>query len=84
MHSTAPVARRPLPTPTAPASPFPLHPGSLLSAADLSVADISHLLCRATVLENQDALTRDRILAKRRVALLFYESSTRKIGRAHV
>jgi aspartate carbamoyltransferase catalytic subunit len=54
-----------------------LHPGSLLSAADLSVADISHLLCRATVLESQDALTRDRILAKRRVALLFYESSTR-------
>jgi aspartate carbamoyltransferase catalytic subunit len=77
MHSTAPVARRQLPTPPAPASPFPLHPGSLLSAADLSLADISHLLCRATVLESEDALTRDRILAKRRVALLFYESSTR-------
>ena len=29
------------------------------------------------MLENQDPLTRDRILAKRRVALLFYESSTR-------
>jgi aspartate carbamoyltransferase catalytic subunit len=28
-------------------------------------------------LEDQDPLTRDRILAKRRVALLFYESSTR-------
>src|SRR5580693_3170295 len=77
MHSTAPVARRQLPTPPAPASRFPLHPGSLLSVADLSLADISHLLGRATVLESQDALTRDRILAKRRVALLFYESSTR-------
>jgi aspartate carbamoyltransferase catalytic subunit len=39
--------------------------------------EISHILARATTLENQDPLTRDRILAKRRVALLFYESSTR-------
>ena len=39
--------------------------------------EISHILARATVLENQDPLVRDRILAKRRVALLFYESSTR-------
>src|ERR1700678_2884594 len=77
MNSTAAPARRQLPTPTAPASLFPLHPGSLLSAADLSLADISHLLCRATALEREDALKRDRILAKRRVALLFYESSTR-------
>jgi aspartate carbamoyltransferase catalytic subunit len=38
---------------------------------------LNHILERATVLENQDPLTRDRILAKRRVALLFYESSTR-------
>jgi aspartate carbamoyltransferase catalytic subunit len=38
---------------------------------------VSHLLVRATALENQDPLVRDRILAKRRVALLFYESSTR-------
>jgi aspartate carbamoyltransferase catalytic subunit len=77
MNSTASAARRQLPTPPAPASLFPLHPGSLLSAADLSLADISHLLCRATALECEDALKRDRILAKRRVALLFYESSTR-------
>ena len=39
--------------------------------------EISHILARATFLENQDPLVRDRILAKRRVALLFYESSTR-------
>ena len=44
---------------------------------DLSIEDVSHLLFRATVLENLDPLIRDRILLKRRVALLFYESSTR-------
>jgi aspartate carbamoyltransferase catalytic subunit len=44
---------------------------------DLSIEDVSHLLFRATVLENLDPLKRDRILLKRRVALLFYESSTR-------
>jgi aspartate carbamoyltransferase catalytic subunit len=49
----------------------------LLSASDLGLDEISHILARATVLENQDPLIRDRILAKRRVALLFYESSTR-------
>jgi len=77
MTSTAPPARRQLHTPPAIASPSPVNPGSLLSAADLSLADISHILTRATALENQDPLTRDRILAKRRLALLFYESSTR-------
>ena len=77
MNSTASAARRQLPPPPAPASLFPWHPGSLLSAADLSLADISQLLCRATALECEDALKRDRILSKRRVALLFYESSTR-------
>jgi len=44
---------------------------------DLTIDDVSHLLFRATVLENLDPLIRDRILLKRRVALLFYESSTR-------
>jgi aspartate carbamoyltransferase catalytic subunit len=44
---------------------------------DLSLEDVGHILSRATALENQDPLTRDRILFKRRVALLFYESSTR-------
>jgi aspartate carbamoyltransferase catalytic subunit len=44
---------------------------------DLDLETVSHLLARATVLENQDPLTRDRILSKRRIALLFYESSTR-------
>ena len=44
---------------------------------DLSLDGLSQLLRRATELEGMDPLTRDRILAKRRVALLFYESSTR-------
>jgi aspartate carbamoyltransferase catalytic subunit len=44
---------------------------------DLSLEGLSALLCRATQLESMDPLVRDRILAKRRVALLFYESSTR-------
>jgi aspartate carbamoyltransferase catalytic subunit len=60
-----------------PVSPFPYNSGSLLSASDLSLDEISRILTRATRLENQDPLTRARILAKRRVALLFYESSTR-------
>jgi aspartate carbamoyltransferase catalytic subunit len=63
--------------PQVPASPFPYHPGSLLSCDDLSLDGLSHLLARATALENEDPLLRNRLLAKRRVALLFYESSTR-------
>jgi aspartate carbamoyltransferase catalytic subunit len=44
---------------------------------DLSLDGVSRLLSRATALENQDPLARNSVLAKRRVALLFYESSTR-------
>jgi aspartate carbamoyltransferase catalytic subunit len=77
MNPTATPARRAIHPPRAPDSPFPYNPGSLLSASDLGLDEISHILARATALENQDPLTRDRILAKRRVALLFYESSTR-------
>ena len=77
MNPAASPARRQLHTPPAPASPFPYNPGSLLSASDLGLDEISHILTRAAALENQDPLTRARILAKRRVALLFYESSTR-------
>jgi aspartate carbamoyltransferase catalytic subunit len=77
MSPTATPTRRQIHPPPAPASPFPYNPGSLLSASDLTLDEISNLLARAAALENQDPLTRDRILAKRRVALLFYESSTR-------
>jgi aspartate carbamoyltransferase catalytic subunit len=77
MSPTAISARRHLQTPPAPVSPFPYHPGSLLSVLDLSVDGVSRLLARATQLENADPLIRDGILFKRRIALLFYESSTR-------
>ena len=56
---------------------FPYNPGSLLSVIGPHPGRRQPHPARATALENQDPLTRDRILAKRRVALLFYESSTR-------
>ncbi len=77
MNPAASASRRPLATPPAPASPFPYNSGSLLSVLDLTVDGVSHLLRRATDLENEDPIVRDHILAKRRIALLFYESSTR-------
>ncbi|MGA7832201.1 MAG: aspartate carbamoyltransferase catalytic subunit [Terracidiphilus sp.] len=77
MTPTATKVRPPLHTPPVAASPFPYHPGSLLSCQDLSLEALSHLLARATALEKQEPLERARILAKRRIALLFYESSTR-------
>lgn len=77
MTATATPVRRQLTPPPVPPSPFPYNPGSLLSVQDLSLEAISHILARATALETMDPLERDRILAKRRVALLFYESSTR-------
>ncbi len=77
MTPTATPVRRTLSTPPAPESSFPYNPGSLLSVLDLTVEDVSRLLARATALEHMDPLIRDHILLKRRVALLFYESSTR-------
>ena len=77
MNPAITTARRPRSTPPAPVSPFPYHPGSLLSVLDLTVEGVSRLLVRATELENEDPIGRDRILAKRRIALLFYEASTR-------
>jgi aspartate carbamoyltransferase catalytic subunit len=77
MNPAAPSPRRPRTTPPAPASSFPYHPGSLLSILDLSVDEVSRLLARASDLESEDPILRDHTLAKRRIALLFYESSTR-------
>jgi len=77
MNATATPARRQLHAPPVAPSPFPYNPGSLLSVQDLSLEGVSHILSRATALEGMDPLVRARILAKRRVALLFYESSTR-------
>ena len=52
-------------------------PGSLIGVEDLSLSEVDELLSLARELEAEDPLLRARRLAKRRVALLFYESSTR-------
>jgi len=74
--TAAPVRRSILPPPV-PTLQFPYNKGSLLSVQDLSLQDVSHILGRATALQNMDPVVRDHILLKRRLALLFYESSTR-------
>jgi aspartate carbamoyltransferase catalytic subunit len=56
---------------------FPHHPGSVLSVSDLELDDVSSILKSASLLENEDPLKRMKQLFKRRVSLLFYESSTR-------
>src|SRR5437763_13135140 len=77
MSPTVTPARRTLQPLSIPSSAFPNNPGSLLSIQHLSMEDLNRILRRAGELESQDPLERNRILAKRRVALLFYESSTR-------
>jgi aspartate carbamoyltransferase catalytic subunit len=77
MNPTAAPTPRQVHPPPVSASPFPYHAGSLLSTEDLTLDDVSRILTRATALENMDPLVRARMLAKRRVALLFYEASTR-------
>ncbi|HWE86961.1 MAG TPA: aspartate carbamoyltransferase catalytic subunit [Terracidiphilus sp.] len=71
------TARRTLTYPPACAPFLPRHPGSLLSVNDLDRVALNRVLRRATELDLDDPVIRDRILAKRKVALLFYESSTR-------
>src|SRR5271163_370564 len=51
--------------------------GSVISVLDLSIEEIESVLSLATLLENEAPLLRMKRLEKRRVALLFYESSTR-------
>jgi aspartate carbamoyltransferase catalytic subunit len=51
--------------------------GSLLSVMDLSVAEVSAILAETARLERMAHAERARMLAGRRMALLFYESSTR-------
>ncbi len=51
--------------------------GSVLSVNELAFETVSEILTLATRLEREDPLERAKRLAKRRVALLFYESSTR-------
>jgi aspartate carbamoyltransferase catalytic subunit len=55
----------------------PIHPQSAISATDFSVPEVRRILESADALEKENPLRRAHRLAKRRVALLFYESSTR-------
>jgi aspartate carbamoyltransferase catalytic subunit len=52
-------------------------PGSLLTVANLRVEEVSAILTETSRLERMPHAERARILAGRRIALLFYESSTR-------
>jgi aspartate carbamoyltransferase catalytic subunit len=52
-------------------------PGSLLTVRDLPVREVSAILSETARLERMQHAERARILAGRRIALLFYESSTR-------
>jgi len=54
-----------------------IHPGSALSVTHFTLQDVGRILAHAAELEATTALRRARLFAKRRVALLFYESSTR-------
>ena len=51
--------------------------GSLLTVTDLSVAEVAAILAATDRMERVAATDRAKILAGRRIALLFYESSTR-------
>jgi aspartate carbamoyltransferase catalytic subunit len=64
-------------SPPAATSAAPQLSRSLLSVADLELEEIGALLHSASVLEKEDPLIRAKRLASRRVALLFYEASTR-------
>jgi aspartate carbamoyltransferase catalytic subunit len=54
-----------------------IHPASVLSVTQLSLADMQHILKLADELEKEPHARRHQRLFKRRVSLLFYESSTR-------
>ena len=54
-----------------------IHPGSLVTVDGLPIADVASILSLTTRIEQMPTAERVRILASRRIALLFYESSTR-------
>ncbi|HUY80695.1 MAG TPA: aspartate carbamoyltransferase catalytic subunit [Acidobacteriaceae bacterium] len=54
-----------------------IHPASVLSVTQLSLPDVQHILKLADELEKEPPARRNQRLFKRRVSLLFYESSTR-------
>jgi aspartate carbamoyltransferase catalytic subunit len=54
-----------------------IHPASLLSVTSLSLEEVQSILKLADLLEKEPPARRTQRLFKRRVSLLFYESSTR-------
>lgn len=60
-----------------PAAQPAIHPASLLSVTTLSLEDVQQILKLADQLEKEPPSLRAQRLFKRRVSLLFYESSTR-------
>jgi aspartate carbamoyltransferase catalytic subunit len=54
-----------------------IHPGSAISASHFTLKDVDRILAEASELEAMPVSRRAQRYAKRRVALLFYESSTR-------
>ena len=60
-----------------PVSNSAVHPGSLISVTSLTVDEVQRILKLANDLEKEAPARRVQRLFKRRVALLFYESSTR-------
>ncbi|HZC42782.1 MAG TPA: hypothetical protein VE195_01320, partial [Acidobacteriaceae bacterium] len=54
-----------------------VHPGSAISISHFTLEDVDRVLTEAAELEAMPAARRAQRYAKRRVALLFYESSTR-------
>ena len=54
-----------------------VHPGSSISVTHFTLEDVDRILTEAAELEAMPASRRAQRYAKRRVALLFYESSTR-------
>jgi len=58
-------------------SPQTLHPGSLLNIDALPIPEVASILSLTTRLEQMPLAQRASLLTARRIALLFYESSTR-------
>src|ERR1700677_2996741 len=56
---------------------MPYAAGSLLTVEQLSVEDVAGILAMTSRLERMDAGERAKLLVRRTIALLFYESSTR-------
>jgi aspartate carbamoyltransferase catalytic subunit len=69
--------RRVVPQPPSHDFEEPLSCHSLLSVSSLTLDVVSEILARATLLEQENPLERAKRLASRRLALLFYEASTR-------